>query len=233
MYQESKYQSGDLDVITPFYKEIECFLQKTYGRSFSLIDFGCGIRLNFERELLRSFPDCRVIGVDINNALDLPKGMIFYKADIQNNKQFGEKPYDIVYFSELIEHIDDGDSLLENCYSNCSEGGYLICTIPNLSSLFGRLELLFGMQPHILEASNRFPNAGMGLFGEKNNPEHVSIHHIRGFTYRAMVELISQHKFEIVFSKGTFRQKYLRPLSIIKPLAADILIIAKKRSNMS
>ncbi len=225
---KEKYQSGDLDILTPFYPHISAYLKDKYAGGFSLLDLGCGIRLRFERKLIRDFPNVRLLGVDLNTPDRIPSGMVFCQWDVQKKRLLEGSPFDVVYFSELIEHMDDGDGLLDNCYANCKKGGYLICTIPNLASLFGRVELLMGLQPHVLEASNRYPNVGTGYFGKLNNPGSVSIHHIRGLTYKAMCEMIIRHGFRIIETKGHFRQKILRPLAAVKPLAADILIIAKK-----
>lgn len=216
------YQGGDSDALTPFYCDIAQFIHANLPFNFSLLNFGCGVKLQFEKHIIREFPDAKLGGVDINVPHNKLSNFDFYNYDVQKIKRFGFGEYDIVYFTELIEHVDDGDALLDNCYLNCKKEGWLICTVPNLASLYGRLELLFGFQPHILEASNRYPLAGGGVFAKKNNPDGKSIHHIRGFTYRAMCELIKRHGFSIIQTKGNF------PLGRIPGIAGDNLIIARK-----
>lgn len=225
----SIYQGGDGESLTPFFPQIEKFISENYGERFSLMDFGCGICLTFEKTLLQRFPHIKLGGVDINTPKETIEGFSFYLHDIQKKRLFRDDRYDIVYFAEVIEHIDDGDILLDNCYLNCRDDGYLICTIPNLASLFGRVELLMGMQPHVLEASNRYPLAGTGFFGKRNNPDGVSIHHIRGITYKAMRELIERHGFTIIKTKGYMRVKSMSLLSAFPSLCGDVLFIARKK----
>ncbi len=70
--------------------------------------------------------------------------------------------------------------------NNLKDDGLLICSLPNLASIYARIELLLGFQPHVLEVSNVYGNFGTGIFGKLNNPPGVSIHHIRAFTHKAI-----------------------------------------------
>lgn len=73
----------------------------------------------------------------------------------------------------------------------------LFIAIPNLACLYARIELLIGLQPHILEISNKKSNYGMGLLGKLNNPNGEPLHHIRGITYKAMKEILIDNGFAI------------------------------------
>lgn len=135
--------------------------------------------------------------------------------------------YDIVFCFEVIEHIDKTDILLENCYKNLKDNGIFMIAFPNLASLYSRIELMFGFQPHIIEISNIKANFGTGIFGRMNNPHDEPIHHIRGITYGAMKEMLKFNNFKIIktynANKGAFFLNFL-PSS----LASVILFVCKK-----
>jgi len=84
-----------------------------------------------------------------------------------------------------------------NCYERLRVGGQLVFSVPNLASIYGRIELLMGFQPHVLEVSNSYANFGTGLFGRLNNPTNKPVHHVRGITYRAMREMVSYWGFVV------------------------------------
>ncbi len=224
-------QGGDIDSITPFYCKIRDFLTNNLPQNFSFMDFGCGIQLRLEQALLHDFPDIKMWGCDLNTPVRIVDNFSFERVDISAPWISRNAPFDVVFFSEVIEHIEFSDVLLENCLRNLKRGGFLICTIPNLASIYGRIELLAGFQPHILEASDRNPRIGSGIMGIKNNPGR-SIHHIRGFTYRAMRELLEYHGFEVVMTKGYISNSFFKFFTIVTSLSSDILIVAQKRYNV-
>lgn len=125
-----------------------------------------------------------------------PDNITFINQSVEEKFILKEK-FDIVTFFELIEHIDKTDILLMNCFNNLKQGGYLIFSFPNLASLYARIELLLGYQPHILEVSNVYGNFGNKIIGNYANPLGNTIHHIRGITHRAMKEMIVYYNFKI------------------------------------
>lgn len=188
-------QAGDAIIERSFNRYI---FKELPSCSLKCLDLGSGIAFAFEKQLdeIRNGIDT-VDCIDINELnFPLPQYINSYKnLSVEENIRLGE--YDVVFCFEVIEHIDKVDMLLKNCYNNLKKGGMLFLSHANLASFWSRLELLFGFQPHILEASNEFPNSGMGLFGEKNNPTNSSIHHIRGITCKAMKELLVANGFSI------------------------------------
>lgn len=83
-------------------------------------------------------------------------------------------------------------------YNNLRNGGKFIISFPNLTSFLGRLELLLGYQPHMIEVSNKKSNFGKGIFGKFNCSNDIPIHHIRGITTKAMKETLGYYGFEII-----------------------------------
>lgn len=221
-------QGGDNDLNRSLYKIALDFIPK----NSDVLNLGCGIKFNFEK-LLFSEKEIQCTSVDI---IDLQKHHIrtpnfikkYVLGDVEYNLNLGNK-YDIVCFFELIEHVDKTDNLLKNCFEHLKKEGLLIFSFPNLSSIFARIELLLGFQPHILEVSNEKANLGSGFFGRINNPPGQVLHHIRGITTKAIIDLLKVHGFEIVKIVGYDYRLPIIPRYLPKISPVNIVICKKKQ----
>lgn len=202
-----------------FYGEVIKYLKE----GDVVLNLGCGNFFRFER-LTKKVKDVSFISIDIIKVKEIPDFVDEYIYQSVEEPFKLKKKFDVVTFFELIEHLDKTDILLENCYNNLREGGLLIFSFPNLSSIICRLALLLGYQPYMLEVSNIRPDFGGGLIARMNNPKGIASHHIRGFTYKAMTELIKYHGFTV---EKTFSTKY-KLLSYFPSLATEVVFVCKK-----
>lgn len=191
------FQQGDKDVVRDFYDTIIHSLPK---QNLRLLNLGSGKVFSFEkrlRELRSEFNDI----IDCVDIIPLERKSEYIDSyscrSIEEPCVINGGGYDCVFAFEVIEHIDKTDEIIKNAYSNLKGNGIFFISHPNLSSLYARMELLMGFQPHVLEPSNENPNAGGGVFARRNNAENVAIHHIRGITARASKELLQYHGFAI------------------------------------
>ena len=225
----SSKQSADVDIPDPFYLKAIRYV----GDEGTLLNLGCGERFNFERLLKRVKPRIEVTSVDQLELSETPDRVCAYvRSDLEKPLVLGQ--FDVVTFFEIIEHLDNTDILLKTCYSNLKESGTLVFSFPNLSSIYSRLELLLGYQPHILEVSNRAGHFGTGVFGRLNgNQPHEAIHHIRGITHRAMKELVQFHGFDVICVLGasTNRIRIFNGLPSIAPV--NIFVCRKHKLRVS
>jgi len=189
---KNNFQGSNVNIENLFYSHTFPYIKE----NDAVLNLGCGLNFNFEKALLKK-KKVHITCIDIIASINKPKFIDEYIVQSVENKFKFKKKFDVITFFELIEHIDKTDVLLKNCFDNLKKGGYFICSVPNLASIYCRIELLFGLQPHILEVSNEQGNFGSGIFGRLNNPSKDSIHHIRGLTYRAMRELLIYHHFKI------------------------------------
>jgi 2-polyprenyl-3-methyl-5-hydroxy-6-metoxy-1,4-benzoquinol methylase len=192
----------------------------------NILNLGCGNKFNFERNLIKK-RKVKITSVDIIPIKKKPAYINnFVCMDVEKKIRFPFR-YDVVTFFELIEHIDKTDILISNCYRNLKKGGYLIFSFPNLASIYSRIELLLGYQPHILEVSNIHSNFGTGFFGKINSPADGSLHHIRGITHKAMIELIKHYGFTVLKKIGS---EYRVPLFfyLFPEIAPINIFICKK-----
>lgn len=216
-------QSADIDIPDQFYLKAISLI----GGASCLLNLGCGVRFNFERLLKQVRPEIRVTSVDQIELTTPPDYLDEYiRRDLEIPQKLGS--FDVVTFFEIIEHLDNTDNLLKTCFANLREGGTLVFSFPNLASIYSRVELMLGYQPHILEVSNQAGHFGTGLFGRLNgNQSHESIHHIRGITHRAMKEFVRFHGFELDFVLGISTNR-IRLFDAFPSIAPVNIFVCKK-----
>lgn len=178
-------------------------------RSLKCLDLGSGIGFEFEKMFLSHRKGVREknIAIDCVDRIapdkinGIPDKVNYFQKSVEDRLDFKEK-YDCIFCFEVIEHVDNTDILVQNCYNNLKDDDLLFISCPNLGSFYSRIELLMGYQPHLLEISNEHANYGTGIFGRLNNPNDAVLHHIRGISYRAMRDLLITNKFRIEKTVG-------------------------------
>lgn len=106
---------------------------------------------------------------------------------------FEKGAFDIVVLDEVIEHLVDTDSILDEIRRVLAPGGVLLLSTPNLAAWFNRLALLGGLQPAFSEVSFRgvYGRPGVGIVG-----------HLRLFTKRALQEFVADRGFVVEQIRG-------------------------------
>lgn len=112
---------------------------------------------------------------------------------------YSDCSFDVVHAGEVIEHIEDTDFCVSECWRVLKEGGVLIISTPNLASWVNRILLLVGYQLFDVEVSK---HECLGL-PRSSKRKWKPVGHIRCFTLRALKELLVLHGFAILEVKGT------------------------------
>ncbi|MFD4527425.1 class I SAM-dependent methyltransferase [Streptomyces sp. NPDC058470] len=134
---------------------------------------------------------------------------------------------DAVLFSEVIEHLVDPDSALDELRRVLRPGGHLMLSTPNLAAWYNRALLLAGVQPVFSEVSLR------AIHGR---PGKEVVGHLRLYTARALREFVSAAGFEVVRLKGAPFHGVPRPLRALDrlacavPSASSILLLHARRT---
>ena len=140
---------------------------------------------------------------------------------------FPDKTFDIVMIDEVIEHLVDTDSIMEEIHRVLTDQGQLLISTPNLASWFNRIALLFGIQPAFSEVSFKkvYGRPGSGIVG-----------HLRLFTKRALTAFVEDNGFHNTKTIGVpFPElpKLVRPLdsflSRFPSIAGGLVICADKQ----
>jgi SAM-dependent methyltransferase len=195
-----------------------------------IVDVGCGDG-SATHLVKRLDPRNTVIGVDWS-AMALVQARARGLLVIQGGVDAAGLPLpdasaDVVIMSELIEHLVDTDSAIEEARRILRPGGILLLSTPNLAAWFNRGLISLGIQPVFSEVSLR------GIYGR---PGHQAVGHLRLFTRRALVEFLAARGFRCERVQGaTYHDvpRLLRPLdrSLCRwPSMASILLVQARRS---
>jgi len=108
----------------------------------TILDIGCG---NGRIGSLFS-TDNTVVGIDVSlAAVDAArsKGLSGLVGSIDGRLPFKDETFDVILLIEVIEHVFDPVSLVNEIYRVLRNGGRVICTVPNASIILNRLYFLF------------------------------------------------------------------------------------------
>jgi ubiquinone/menaquinone biosynthesis C-methylase UbiE len=133
---------------------------------------------------------------------------------------------DVVIMSELIEHLVDTDTALDEAFRVLKPGGSLLLSTPNLAAWYNRGLLALGVQPVFSEVSLR------GVYGR---PGKQVAGHLHMFTKRALVQLLAARGFADITVAGARYHDVPRPLRPLDrafcawPAAASILLVRARK----
>lgn len=117
----------------------------SHGRPVDILDIGCGIGL-LGKELRRK--GNKVSGVDISRfSIEKAKKNLdaAFVCDIQNEKlPFPEGTFDVVLFTEVIEHLPFPEKTMIEISRVLRHGGFAVITTPNFLVWSNRIHMLFG-----------------------------------------------------------------------------------------
>ena len=197
-----------------------------------VLDIGSGAGVGVSH-LATRMSNPHVFCIDLSSpALDevKRKGLVPLIASAEGaHLPFGDTSFDIVVFNEVIEHLVDTDSIMDEIHRVLKPKGLLLLSTPNLASWFNRGAILLGVQPAFSEVSFRkvYGRPGSGLVG-----------HLRLFTRRALVEFVGDSGFEIESVRGIAFpelpravQPIDRALSRFSSIAGGLVVVASKRDR--
>jgi len=103
----------------------------TFAQGKSVLDFGCGG--GYGTEYLSRFTDRNVVGFDIDKPTIRINNRFFNKRNLSFISEVKEiKQYDMVVFCQVIEHLKEVNTYLEDISKNYLKlGGVFICSTPN------------------------------------------------------------------------------------------------------
>jgi len=208
---------------------IDLITKEISRRRKKILDIGCGDGCF----IIRFKNYCEVFGVDISwRAIKIAKkaGIDAYEVDISCEKlPFEDEYFDIVYMGDLIEHLVNPDFAINEVARVIKSNGFLVLSTPNLASWLNRLLLLLGMQPLFSEVST------IRNFGRLGRSGSFPVGHLRLFTYGALKEFLTYHRFRIVNVVGApceglskLLSKIDRIFSKIPSLSSIVIVVASK-----
>jgi len=196
----------------------------------SILDIGCIPQITEE---LKTKFNSFTVGVNISKKVIKSKKKKDVRYIISDVREITLKhKFDLVFCGELIEHIFNVDEFAEKIKELLNDGGYLLLTTPNLSSLFNRVSILFGFQPYGLNPSKKT------IFNPFIKYDYFS-GHISVFTYHALISFIEKNGFYVLRLRGynlghkgenKIRSTLRKIISKVPSLAEGIIVLARKIS---
>jgi SAM-dependent methyltransferase len=209
-------------------------IAQSAGRRITVVDVGCGdgTCTQVARAVCDRTPNASVdiTGLDWSaealrraRALEIPVA----RASVTDvGLPLATAGVDVVIMSELIEHLVDPDSALDELRRVLRPGGTLLLSTPNLAAWYNRILLALGIQPLFTEVSLR------GIYGR---PGKEVVGHLRVSTRRALKGLLEARGFVDVEITGAPYHDVpdpLKPLDKlfchIPSLASNLLAAARK-----
>jgi methionine biosynthesis protein MetW len=181
--------------------EITDCLCRLIPRGARLLDIGCGTGVI--THVLASEHDCRIVGFEPDAAraeLARARGLDIRSEFATLDAVSRLEKFDVVLFADVLEHTPQPAELLKVAAAALKPGGCVVVSVPNVAHWSVRLNLLFG----------RFNFADTGI---------MDATHLRWFTRRTLLELLSRSGFRIeahATTAGTWQNCYRRmPLRLI------------------
>jgi SAM-dependent methyltransferase len=194
-----------------------------------ILDVGCGDGFATGVAVQRNRAH-RFVGLDWSAAsltLASKRGLTLLRAELDTGLPVKSGSVDVVIMSEVIEHLVDTDSAIEEAHRVLKPGGSLLLSTPNLAAWYNRGLLALGIQPVFSEVSLR------SVFGR---PGSQVAGHLHIFTRRALVEILAAYGLEVLRVRGARYHDVpalLRPLDRLFcywPSAASILLVQARRA---
>ncbi len=134
-----------------------------------------------------------IIGVDISKTAvekTQKKGIVAHTINVSEERlPFKDEVFDLVVSFEVIEHVFDTGSFIEEIKRVLKPGGTLFISTPNLAWWANKLLLTFGYQPANTEVDLEHATIGK----PKMFPQGTPAGHIHVFTKKSMKEFLKIH----------------------------------------
>lgn len=177
-------------------KKFKIFLSFIDNNPEVVLDLGCDCGW-LSTKIKEKF-NSEIYGVDINqeSLIEAEKkgiNVLHYNLG-QKDWPFEDESFDLLIAGDVIEHVIDTETFVQECYRILKKDGLLIVSVPNINAYYNRLLISLGQYPLWIEAA---PNISFAPFNVG-----WSTGHVRAFNRKAICKLLKYFNFEILKVKG-------------------------------
>ena len=167
-------------------------VSKLIPKNGTILEVGCGNGL-FLESVVRYRPDINLIGFDIKETEFINKELIdFYVGEFENYQEELES-CDLIYFSNLIEHVINPNIFLDKCNSLLKHKGIVYGVTPSHNSIDRKIFKKF--------------------WGGYHYPRHLNI-----FNDSNIVTLLNLSNFKLIKVSGSYGFWYISIANFLFPL---------------
>lgn len=131
----------------PYFGQVKELIENAPSRFGSALDLGCGSVIR-DLRLLRSLGVGTLVGIDMGPKPDpavMEDTISYITADLEGRSlPAADSSFDLVIMDNVIEHMYNPRSVLEECMRVLKPSGVLAVMTPNQARLTNRLRLLMG-----------------------------------------------------------------------------------------
>jgi 2-polyprenyl-3-methyl-5-hydroxy-6-metoxy-1,4-benzoquinol methylase len=171
-----------------------------------LLDFGCADGALTSRFASRAGARA-VLGVEVLEELaDQARERGIEVVEPENGHlPIEDETVDAVTANQVIEHLADTDGFVQEIHRVLRPGGTFVVSTNNLASWHNIVALVAGAQPFPSDVSSN-PTVGKLMkpahLDDTLQGEWASWTHLRVFSYRALIEMMQQHRFTVQRAQG-------------------------------
>lgn len=227
------YYAGVLSHKGDRHVQMQQLLPNNLQESSYILDYGCGMG-GISKLFLDKY-NCNIDAVDISEN-ELEKAKIAFGDNKKINfilikdYEFPKKKYDLVFSSQVIEHVHNPGMYLSNINKMLKNGGYLLIGLPNIVNLNYLVNLMFFSKKRAHRHSDRIINN-----------YNKAIDHINGWDPLHFISLCGSVGFSLedwiptegtptssIFYKIPIIGRYLYNLPITTRLSYTMFFLFKK-----
>ena len=201
------------------YATFNPYIYNQIPKGIKVLDVGCATGL-LGKKLSKKKPPQYLAGIEKDKQMAKITKRFYNKViicDLEQIKKlsFKKKYFDVIVFSDILEHLKDPLLTLKTIIPYLKENGFLLISVPNIAFISLRLALLFGKFDY---------NPKGGLLDEA---------HLRFFTRAGLIRLLGKANLKITFLKGYNLVKprfyFLKILGLIFPTIFSLQFLIKAR----
>jgi len=164
-----------VDSRNSYRKDLQSLLE--YSPYAKIVDLGCGDPERTLRLIAETTGASPVYGADVFEERD--SWYTIWKQDLNGPLSYADESFHVVVASQIIEHLGNTDTFVNEIVRILKPGGYAIVSTPNLAAWQNVLYLLLGRQPEVVYVSDF-------LDSWKESPGHMRV-----FTPKALKRLLT------------------------------------------